>query len=236
MIVCSAVMMQNECLYRQYHDRRSWLFSKQPSLSAVNTTHHYNDTSYPPDPMYCEIELSELGTTGRWCGLCVYLWSCMSDTFFTEPEITMFPEDTEVTERRAVLFAVSGTGLPAPKMTWYHDGEGVVEDHSIEVTDDGYLMVPCAELRHSGVYQLVAVNKAGRAERQVTLTVREEEHTVPYMSNEGVTLSPIAVEQFADHVANCHFNSNKSFEDQFNVRVIEYESLLLYEVLSHCRR
>ena len=66
MIVCSAVMMQNECLYRQYHDRRSWLFSKQPSLSAVNTTHHYNDTSYPSDPMYCEIELSELGTTGRW--------------------------------------------------------------------------------------------------------------------------------------------------------------------------
>ena len=153
-------------------------------------------------------------------------WSCMSDIFFTEPEITMFPEDTEVTERRAILFAVSVTGLPAPKMTWYHDGEEVAEDHSIEVTDDGYLMVPCAELRHSGVYQLVAVNKTGRAERLVTLTVREEEHTVPYMPDEGVILSPIVVEQFADHVANCHFNSNKSFEDQFNVRVIECESSL----------
>ena len=146
--------------------------------------------------------------------------------FFTEPEIAMLPEDTEVTERRAVLFAVSVTGLPAPKMMWYHDGEKVAEDHSIEVTDDGYLMVPCAELRHSGVYQLVAVNKAGRAERQVTLTVKEEEHTVPYMPDEGVTISPIVVEQFADHVANCHFNSNKSFEDQFNVRVIECESSL----------
>ena len=211
-------------VYRQYHDRRSLWFSKQPSLSAVNMTHHYSHTSYPPDPMYCEIEL---GTTGRWHGLCVYFWSCMSCIIYsTEPEITMFPEDTEVTERRAVLFAVSVTGLPAPKMTWYHDGEEVAEDHSIEVTDDGYLMVPCAELRHSGVYQLVAVNKAGRAERQVTLTVREEEHTVPYMPDEGVTLSPIVVEQFADHVANCHFNSNKSFEDQFNVRVIECESLL----------
>ena len=126
-------------------------------------------------------------------------------------------------------------------MTWYHDGEGVVEDHSIEVTDDGYLMVPCAELRHSGVYQLVAVNKAGRAERQVTLTVREEEQTVPYMPEEGVILSPIAVEQFTDHVANCHFNSNKNFEDQINVSVyiVECESSLymrsyVYGIMRSC--
>ena len=128
----------------------------------------------------------------------------------------MFPEDTEVIERRPTLFAVSVTGVPAPKMKWYHDGDDVMEDHSIEVTDDGYLMVPCAELRHSGVYQLVAVNKAGRAEREVTLTVKEEGQSV---TREGDTLSPIPVKQFPDHVAKNHFNNNKGFGDQFNVSV-----------------
>ena len=132
----------------------------------------------------------------------------------TEPTITMFPKNTEVIERRAVLFAVSVTGVPAPKMVWYHNGDEVVEDHSIEVTDDGYLMVPCAELRHSGVYQLVAVNTAGRVEREVTLTVREEGQSV---TDEGGNLSPIPVKQFPDHVAKCHFDDNRGFGYQFNV-------------------
>ena len=129
-------------------------------------------------------------------------------------------------ERRAVLLAVSVTGVPAPKMVWYHNGDEVVEDHSIEVTDDGYLMVPCAELRHSGVYQLVAVNTAGRVEREVTLTVREEGQSV---TDEDVNLSSIPVEQFPDHVGKCHFNDNKGFRDQYNVSV-EVELLETWNV------
>ena len=126
----------------------------------------------------------------------------------------VFPKDTEVIERRAVLFAVSVTGDPPPKMTWYHNGDEVEEDHSIEVTEDGYLMVPCAELRHSGVYQLVAVNKAGRVEREVTLTVREEGQRVP---NDATTLLPVPVEDYATYVAESHYDDNKVFRDQFNV-------------------
>ena len=56
-------------------------------------------------------------------------------------------------------------GTPGPKLTWYHNGEEVMADYSKELAENGSLTMPSAELKHSGVYQLVAVNPAGRAER-----------------------------------------------------------------------
>ena len=56
-------------------------------------------------------------------------------------------------------------GTPRPKLTWYHNGVEVMADYPKELAEDGSLTMPSAELKHSGVYQLVAVNPAGRAER-----------------------------------------------------------------------
>ena len=41
-------------------------------------------------------------------------------------------------------------------------------DYSKELAEDGSLTIPSAELKHSGVYQLVAVNSA---DREVMLSV-----------------------------------------------------------------
>ena len=83
--------------------------------------------------------------------------------------IQQFPEDTRVQEGERVVFRVRVTGSPQPKLTWYHDGVEVKGDYSKELAEDGSLTMPSAETKHSGVYQLVAANKAGSVEREVKL-------------------------------------------------------------------
>ena len=65
-------------------------------------------------------------------------------------------------------------GVPAPKRTWYHNGEEVVVDAFKELAEDGSLTVSSIETKHSGVYKLVAVNSAGRMEKEVNLFVEQE--------------------------------------------------------------
>ena len=69
--------------------------------------------------------------------------------FRTESLIAMFPEDKQVLEGEEVVFKV--TGFSQPKMTWYHNREEVVADYSQDVAEDGSLIMPSAELKHSGV-------------------------------------------------------------------------------------
>ena len=94
-------------------------------------------------------------------------------------------------------------------------------DYSKELAEDGSLTMPSAELKHSGVYQLVAVNSAGRAEREVKLSVESENveannvhayETVPM----GDAI-PVAV--FGDHVEQRHARSNKPFKNEYEVRL-----------------
>ena len=73
--------------------------------------------------------------------------------------ITLFPDDKQVLVGEEVVFRVKVTGVPVPELTWYHNGEELVADYSKDLAEDGSLTMPSAE--HSGVYQLVAVNRAG---------------------------------------------------------------------------
>ena len=120
------------------------------------------------------------------------------------------------------MFQVEVTGTPRPKLTWYHNGEEVRADYSKELAEDGSLTMPSAELKHSGVYQLVAVNLAGRVEREVKLSV--ESDSVETDNVPGCDTVPmhdaIPVAMFGDHVEQRHARSNKPFKDEYGVRLV----------------
>ena len=141
---------------------------------------------------------------------------------YAESRILKFPVGTiQVVEGERVQFDVKVTGDPQPKLTWYHEGEEVVTNYSIDVGLDGGLSIPCTEPIHTGLYQLVAVNSAGRAERQVQLFVRREEQTQQTMTQQNtdnsVSLTPVTVLDFEEYVASGHANENSLFQEQFNV-------------------
>ena len=148
------------------------------------------------------------------CRECVYVYA--------GPRILQFPANiVRVVEGERVEFTVKVTGSPEPKLTWYHEGEEVMTNYSTDVGLDGCLSIPCTESSHTGLYQLVAVNPAGRAERQVTLFVRKEEQpTQQATENNKVSLSSVPVLDFEEYVASGHANDNAIFQEQFNVREI----------------
>ena len=123
-------------------------------------------------------------------------------------------------EGERVVFQVEVTGSPQPRLRWYHDGEEVVADYSNELGDDGSLTMPSAETKHSGVYQLVASNPAGRAEREVRLTVEGKKEELTKSSAEpppSTTAIPVA--HFGNHVEQCHFSHNHAFKGQYKVHI-----------------
>ena len=115
------------------------------------------------------------------------------------------------------MFRVTVTGTPQPKLTWYHDGEEVKADYSKELSEEGSLTMPSAETKHSGDYQLVAVNKAGRMEKEVKLFVRKEGRPSPYVTRKQISFSLVPVDQFGVYVAKSHASDNRDFRDQYTV-------------------
>ena len=144
-------------------------------------------------------------------------------------------------EGEGVVLSVRVTGTPDPKLIWYHDGVEVTLDYSRELGEAGTLTMPSAETKHSGVYQLVAHNPGGRAERQVRLSVRKEEEEE---DRQTVTNAPeqattgIAVPFFGSFVEKCHSNQNQAFKDQYQVMYIFscclHVNTLLFCVLMVC--
>ena len=132
------------------------------------------------------------------------------------PQLDMFPEDKRVVEGEEVVFSVKVTGVPQPKITWYHNGDKVVADYAKELAADGSLTFLSAELKHSGVYQLVATNRAGSVDKRVCLFVEHENRESVHM--EKISFPAIPVEEFGDYVCKCHANDNHVFKDQYSVR------------------
>ena len=134
----------------------------------------------------------------------------------------MFPEDMKVFEGEEVVFRVKVTGFPQPRMTWYHNGEEVVADYSQKLAVDGSLIMPSADPKHSGLYQLIVINEVGSEERSVGLLVKKEDQKYSNMAKKQTSFSPIPVEEFGDYVYTCHANDNKEFKDQYAVRTVMF--------------
>ena len=137
-----------------------------------------------------------------------------------EPVVLKFPDHTHVVEGQTVEFHVRVSGSPLPKLTWYQNGEEVVTDYSIELAEDGSLTLPSAEIRHGGVYQLVANSTAGRVEREVQLHVTvEAEESQATGSQSEVEFQAIPASLFGNHVESYHANSNDGFNKEYKVRL-----------------
>ena len=116
-----------------------------------------------------------------------------------------------------MLFHVKVTGVPHPNLTWYINGVEVKEDYSRDLSEDGSLIMPSAESKHSGVYKLVVHNTAGRVEREVRLTVEEENRNEPVLKRPAVPMAAIPVSQFGNHVEKDHKRRNQGFKEEYQV-------------------
>ena len=89
------------------------------------------------------------------------------------------------------------------------------------MADDGTLTLDSAEVRNSGIYQMVAQNRAGRVERELMLTVKEEEKEErkraesPSQDVGGYGEVPLAL--FGRHVESYHANNNRGFNSEYQV-------------------
>ena len=137
----------------------------------------------------------------------------------TEPEIEEFPQDTHVTEGEAVFFTVKVNGQPQPTLIWYRDGKEIQNDYSQEIKADGSLSLRSTETRHTGVYQLVAKNSVGSAEKEVKLFVHIEGEETPAIQRKSIDLSPVPLAQFGVYVSNNHDHTNRGFRDLYGVSV-----------------
>ena len=130
----------------------------------------------------------------------------------------MFPEDKQVLEGEEVVFRVKVTGIPQPDITWYHNGEEIMSDYSKELEADGSITFPSAELKHSGIYQMVAKNVAGSVDKKVSVIVQQEGQQCVHVNKKQIAFSPIPLEEFGDYVCICHANDNEDFRNQYTVR------------------
>jgi len=122
-----------------------------------------------------------------------------------------------VTEGESVLLHVKVTGVPKPAMVWYHQGKELECDNSIELGgEDGSVSIPSAEIRHAGVYKLVATNTAGSVEKEVKLMVCKAGEPITDIADQK-EIGPVPVAEFGKYVEQHHANGNKPFGLQYKV-------------------
>ena len=146
----------------------------------------------------------------------------MSFLYSVVPAIVQFPKDTHVEEGEALLFQLKVTGVPHPNLTWYHNGVQVKADYSRDLAGDGSLTLPSTELKHSGVYRLVAHNSVGRVEQEVRLAVGGEGQITPSSNKPAsVPTAPVPVSQLGNHVENKHKRRNQGFNEEYQVNLLQ---------------
>ena len=149
-------------------------------------------------------------------------------TYYLEPVIEEFPTDTTAIEGEGVFFKVVVRGYPQPSLTWYHEDTQLTSDYSLELTQDGSLSITSTEHKHSGVYKLLAKNSSGSVEREVRLTVRQEEEEAAPVARERVDVQPVSVAEFGDYVTHCHSNSDEIFKFQYMVSHLDLVVIDMY--------
>lgn len=85
-----------------------------------------------------------------------------------KPELTLRPNDVEVTFGSTAYFTCRAEGDPQPEITWYRNSEEIKsnvvnEKGRYSILDDGTLMIENAQDADKGVYECVARNQLGEA-------------------------------------------------------------------------
>ena len=116
-----------------------------------------------------------------------------------------------------MFFKVVISGKPEPTLTWYHNEEELTPNYSQDIESDGSLSIPSSELKHGGIYRLVARNSFGSAEREVKLSIVIEGEQTPEVEHKSMDFIPIPVKDFGKYVAKNHDKNNQGFKEQFQV-------------------
>ena len=142
----------------------------------------------------------------------------MYSSFHTvPPTIHGLPSHLSPIEGKGACIEAKVEGHPPPTLAWYHDGEVVVADYSIEINEQGSLFFPGIELKHSGVYKLVATNDSGKAEKEVSVSVMSEGCDSGEDGGSGETNRPVPVSEFGIFVSEHHSHGNKKFRESYEV-------------------
>ena len=120
-------------------------------------------------------------------------------------------------EGEGVVFKVVVRGNPQPSLTWYHNNTPLMPDYALDIQQDGSLSISSSELKHSGVYRLLARNCTAHAEKEVRLTVIQEEEEQRVTAQERVAIKPVPVLEFREYITKSHDQSDKIIRLQFNV-------------------
>ena len=133
------------------------------------------------------------------------------------PIIHGFPSHLSPLEGKEVRIEVIVKGNPTPIIVWYHNEEPVVIESSIEIDKQGNLFFPSIEVKHSGVYKIVATNTSGQAEKEISVSVMSEgcEGGEGAMSRE--TNRPVPVAEFGTFVSEHHAHGNAKFAENYEV-------------------
>ena len=92
-----------------------------------------------------------------------------------------------------MFFKVVVSGKPEPTLTWYHNEKELTPNYSQEIERDGSLSIPSTELKHGGIYRLVARNSLGSTEQEVKLSVVMEGENTPEVEHKSMDFIPIPV-------------------------------------------
>ena len=145
----------------------------------------------------------------------------------SKPVIELFPEDMTAIEGNRVVLPVRVIGSPQPTFTWLHDNTHLESDYAYEIASDGSLTIMTAEMRHTGVYRLVARSSKGSAMKQFSLNIISEDEDPPAVTAAVVIQSkPVPVAEFGQYVAQNHANTNTGFSTLYNVRDIIIASVV----------
>ena len=131
------------------------------------------------------------------------------------PTVFGFPSHLFPLEGEGVRIEVKVEGHPPPTLVWYHNGEAVVTDYSIEIDEQGSLFFPSIEFKHSGVYKLVATNVYCEVEKMVNVSVMSEGCDGDEDSEE--INPPVPVTEFGAFVSEQHAHGNKRFRESYEV-------------------
>ncbi len=134
-----------------------------------------------------------------------------------EPSIEDFPTDTGAMEGESVFFKILVNGKPEPTITWFHNGDEISTNYAQDIQPDGSLSFPSTEMKHSGVYKMVATNSSGSAEQEVKLNVILEAEKTPDIEKKSMTIPAVPVGDFGDYVEENSSNDHRGFRDQFMV-------------------
>ena len=101
-------------------------------------------------------------------------------------------------------------------------------DYSIEIDEQGSLFFPSIELKHSGVYKLVASNECGEAEKVVTVSVMSEGCDGGEEINQ-----PVPVAEFGAFVSEHHARGNKKFRESYEVKMCKFHHFCIFIIVKY---